>query len=96
MTASMKREYVRQIDEDILSKIGNNINDAKIQELTIRWTEAVQKEASLSEMLWNKKKEFFNSDKHLMPIDSPYKNMRNRLPPPVYSGASNNRRYRKP
>ena len=70
MTASLKSDFVKRIDEEVSSHFMKNFNSTEAQAQIAKWRETTQKEENVSKNIWEERSKFFESDKHLLSIDS--------------------------
>lgn len=70
MTSAAKMNFVERVDNEVYAYFNNFYSDQEAQTHILKWQETIKKEETLSENIWERKCKFFESQNHLLPLDS--------------------------
>ena len=71
--SGVKKDFIDRIENEMAYVIDESHNTGEAQQQLHKWREAVEKEANLSRLIWDRRSNFFKSDIHLLPTDGPPK-----------------------
>ena len=70
MTAELKSNFVKRIDNEVTEFFNNRYDHIEAQAQILKWIDTTKKEETVIKNIWEEKSKFFDSDKHLLPMDS--------------------------
>jgi len=79
LVADIKNKVVKEIDDEISDFYNAHYNSEEGDRRKHRWREMVEGEEQTSKVIWQKKRSFFNSERHMISINSESKSVYKQL-----------------